>query len=65
MKRIGKVLNINRDNEKMMEDYEKLASDVCTVTYSLLHVDVLFCTIHRALACTLVGCGTGLITSSD
>lgn len=28
-KRIGKVLNINRDNEKMMEDYEKVASDVC------------------------------------
>ena len=28
-KRIGKVLTINRENEKMMEDYEKLASDVC------------------------------------
>ncbi|XP_027038747.1 alpha-actinin-like [Pocillopora damicornis] len=27
-KRIGKVLNINRDNEKMMEDYEKVASDL-------------------------------------
>lgn len=27
-KRIGKVLNINRDNEKMMEDYETLASDL-------------------------------------
>ncbi|KAK3749497.1 hypothetical protein QZH41_013472, partial [Actinostola sp. cb2023] len=27
-KRIGKVLNINRDNEKMMEDYENLASDL-------------------------------------
>lgn len=27
-KRIGKVLCINRDNEKMMEDYEGLASNV-------------------------------------
>ncbi|XP_032238380.2 alpha-actinin-1 [Nematostella vectensis] len=27
-KRIGKVLNINRDNERMMEDYERLASDL-------------------------------------
>lgn len=27
-KRIGKVLTINRDNEKMMEDYEKMASDL-------------------------------------
>ncbi|KXJ17767.1 alpha-actinin-1 [Exaiptasia diaphana] len=27
-KRIGKVLNINRDNEKMMEDYEGLASNL-------------------------------------
>ncbi|XP_031561014.1 alpha-actinin-1-like [Actinia tenebrosa] len=27
-KRIGKVLTINRDNEKMMEDYETLASDL-------------------------------------
>ena len=31
-KRIGKVLNINRDNEKMMEDYERVASDVCICT---------------------------------
>ncbi|KAJ7373413.1 hypothetical protein OS493_013006 [Desmophyllum pertusum] len=27
-KRIGKVLTINRDNEKMMEDYENMASDL-------------------------------------
>ncbi|XP_073248143.1 alpha-actinin-1-like [Porites lutea] len=27
-KRIGKVLNINRGNEKMMEDYENMASDL-------------------------------------
>ncbi|KAL9953111.1 hypothetical protein ACROYT_G040471 [Oculina patagonica] len=27
-KRIGKVLTINRGNEKMMEDYEKMASDL-------------------------------------
>ena len=27
-KRIGKVLNVNRENEKMMEEYEQMASDV-------------------------------------
>lgn len=27
-KRIGKVLTINKDNEKMMEEYEKMASDL-------------------------------------
>ena len=27
-KRIGKVLNVNRENEKMMEEYEQMASNV-------------------------------------
>ncbi len=27
-KRIGKVLNINQENERMMEEYETMASDV-------------------------------------
>ena len=27
-KRIGKVLNVNRENEKMMEEYETMASNV-------------------------------------
>lgn len=27
-KRIGQVLNVNRENEKMMEEYEQMASDV-------------------------------------
>ncbi len=27
-KRIGKVLNVNRENEKMMEEYELMASNV-------------------------------------
>lgn len=27
-KRIGKVLNVNRENEKMMEEYEQMASDL-------------------------------------
>ena len=27
-KRIGKVLNVNRENEKMMEEYEQMATDV-------------------------------------
>ena len=27
-KRIGKVLNVNQENEKMMEDYETMASNV-------------------------------------
>ena len=27
-KRIGKVLNVNQENERMMEEYEQMASDV-------------------------------------
>ena len=27
-KRIGKVLNVNQENERMMEEYEQLASNV-------------------------------------
>ena len=27
-KRIGKVLNINQENERMMQEYETMASDV-------------------------------------
>ena len=27
-KRIGKVLNVNQENERMMEEYETLASNV-------------------------------------
>ena len=27
-KRIGKVLDVNRENERMMEEYEQMASDV-------------------------------------
>lgn len=30
-KRIGKVLNVNRENEKMMEEYEQMASDVSLI----------------------------------
>lgn len=32
-KRIGKVLNINQENEAMMEQYEQMASDVSTQTH--------------------------------
>jgi len=28
--RICKVLKINQDNERLMQDYEEMASDVCT-----------------------------------
>ena len=27
-KRIGKVLNVNQENERMMQEYETMASDV-------------------------------------
>ena len=34
-KRIGKVLNVNKENEKMMEEYEQMASNV---SYGLLRL---------------------------
>ena len=34
-KRIGKVLNINQENEQLMEQYETMASDVRTLSLSL------------------------------
>ena len=30
-KRIGKVLGVNQENERMMEDYEQMASNVCSI----------------------------------
>ena len=34
-KRIGKVLNINQENEQLMEQYETMASDVSRLQYIL------------------------------
>lgn len=31
-KRIGKVLNVNQENERMMQDYETMASNVSPLT---------------------------------
>ncbi len=39
-KRIGKVLNVNQENERMMEEYETMASDVSGWTHVRL-VDML------------------------
>lgn len=46
--RICKVLAVNQENEQLMEDYEKLASDVSTLIHllsSLLH-PLLFSSPH-------------------
>ena len=32
-RRIGKVLNVNQENERMMEEYEQWASNVSTVMF--------------------------------
>ncbi len=34
--RICKVLKVNQDNERLMEEYERLASDVSSVFLSVL-----------------------------
>ncbi len=35
-KRIGQVLNVNQENERMMEEYEQLASNVSIIIWSVL-----------------------------
>ena len=32
-KRIGKVLNVNQENERMMEEYETMASNVSPIVW--------------------------------
>lgn len=36
-KRIGKVLNINQENEQLMEQYETMASDVSRIFISIFY----------------------------
>ena len=45
-KRIGKVLNVNQENERMMEEYETMASNVsddCTHTHAHTHTALFPC----------------------
>ena len=58
-KRIGKVLNVNQENEKMMEDYETMASNVRGhLLYSLVcvcaRVRVCVCACVRVCVCVCV-----------
>ena len=47
-KRIGKVLNVNQENERMMEEYEQMATNVCG---NCVYIPVQHVSVFRSSMC--------------
>ena len=45
--RICKVLKVNQDNERLMEEYERLASDVSIFAKKIFRIFLRACNLHR------------------